>query len=155
VLHVRVLIPLKHTDTVVDGFKTLLWTSDSELDHSSSLVLVSENSQKLAGQKSYLIRRQLIIVSLIGNQVTEFHREHTGAFSDDQGEIPELEVNVVGALEVVVDCDLLFGVGLPILELEDGILSMGALILVRLSSLPGELLDRIDLIVCKVVSDIP
>jgi hypothetical protein len=87
--------------------------------------------------------------------VTEFHREHTGAFGDDQGEIPELEVNVVGALEVVVDCDLLFGVGLPILELEDGILSMGALILVRFSSLPGELLDRIDLIVCKVVSDIP
>jgi hypothetical protein len=67
VLHVRVLIPLKHTDTMVDGFKTLLWTSDSELDHSSSLVLVSENSQKLAGQKSYLIRRQLVIVSLIGN----------------------------------------------------------------------------------------
>ena len=87
--------------------------------------------------------------------MTEFHREHTGAFSDNKGKIPELEVNVVGALEVVVDCDLLFGVGLPILELEDGILSMGALILVRLSSLPGELLDRIDLIVCKVVSDIP
>ena len=87
--------------------------------------------------------------------MTEFHREHTGAFGDDQGEIPELEVNVVGALEVVVDCDLLFGVGLPILDLEDCILSMGALILVRLSSLPGELLDRIDLIVCKVVSDIP
>ena len=87
--------------------------------------------------------------------MTEFHREHTGAFSDDQGKIPELEVNVVGALEVVVDCDLLFGVGLPILELEDGILSVGALIVVRLSTLPGELLDRIDLIVCKVVSDIP
>ena len=64
--------------------------------------------------------------------MTEFHREHTGAFSDDHRKIPELKVNVVGALEVVVDGDLLFSVSLPILELEDGILGVGALIVIRL-----------------------
>ena len=64
--------------------------------------------------------------------MTEFHRKHTGAFSDDQRKIPELEVNVVGALEVVVDGDLLFSVSLPILKLEDGILGVGALIVIRL-----------------------
>jgi hypothetical protein len=64
---------------------------------------------------AYLIRRQLEVVSLIGNQVAEFHREHTGSLCNDQGEIPELKVDIVGALEVVVHRNLLFGVGLAIL----------------------------------------
>ena len=60
---------------------------------------------------TYLIRRQLEVVSLIGDQMAQLHGEHTSAVSDNQGEIPVLEVNVIGSLEVVVDRDLLFGVG--------------------------------------------
>ena len=43
-LQVWILIPLEHTDTMVDGLNALLWASDSKLDHSRGLVFVSENS---------------------------------------------------------------------------------------------------------------
>jgi hypothetical protein len=98
---------------------------------------------------AYLIRRQLEVVSLIGNQVAEFHREHTGLVCNDQGEIPELKVDVVGALEVVVHRNLLFRVGLAILQLEDGILGVGTLIVICGTGVPSELLDRIGLVVCN------
>ena len=37
VLHVRILGPLEHTNTMSDGLKTLLWSSNSKLDHGSGL----------------------------------------------------------------------------------------------------------------------
>ena len=37
VFEVRILSPLKHTDTMVDGLNSLLWTGNSKLDHGSSL----------------------------------------------------------------------------------------------------------------------
>jgi hypothetical protein len=46
VLQVWILIPLEHTDTMVDGLNTGLWASDSKLDHSRGLVFVSENSME-------------------------------------------------------------------------------------------------------------
>jgi hypothetical protein len=99
---------------------------------------------------SYLIRRQLEVVSLIWDQVAKFHGEHTSSIGDDQGKIPELEINVIGALEVIVHRNLLLGVGLSVLQLEDGVLGVGTLIVVSRSRLPSELLDRIDLVVCKM-----
>lgn len=102
------------------------------------------------GENSYLIRRQLEVVSLVGDQVAEFHREHTSPISDNQWKIPILEVDVVGALEVIVHRNLLFATGLTVSQLEDGVLGVGTLIVVSSATLPGELLDCIDLVVCQV-----
>ena len=60
-----------------------------------------------------------------------------------------MKVDVVGALEVVVHRNLLFRVGLAILQLEDGILGMGTLIVICRTGVPSELLDRIGLVVCN------
>jgi hypothetical protein len=37
VLHVRILGPLEHTDTMSDGLKPLLGSSNGKLDHGSGL----------------------------------------------------------------------------------------------------------------------
>ena len=94
---------------------------------------------------TYLIRRHLEVVSLIGKQVAQLHGEHASTVSDNQWKIPVLEVNVIGSLEVVVDRDLLFGVGCTVSKLEEGILCMATI----LSGLPGEVLDGICLVVCS------
>lgn len=60
-----------------------------------------------------------------------------------------MKVNIVGALEVVVHRNLLFGVGLAILQLEDGVLGVGTLVVICGTGLPSELLDRIGLVVCS------
>jgi hypothetical protein len=98
-------------------------------------------------ENSCLIRRQLEVVSLVGDQVAEFHGEHASPIGDDQGKIPELEINIVSALEVVVHRNLLFSVGVTVFQLEDGILGMTTLS----ACLPGELLDRVDLVVYRIV----
>jgi hypothetical protein len=83
--------------------------------------------------------------------MAKFHRKLTIPISDNQGKIPVLEVDVVGALEVIVDRNLLFGVGLTVLQLKDCVLSVGTLIVVSGASLPSELLDRIGLVICQVL----
>jgi hypothetical protein len=82
--------------------------------------------------------------------MAKFHRELTIPISDNQGKIPVLEIDVVGALEVIVDRNLLFGVGLTVLQPKDGVLGVSTLIVVSGTSLPSELLDRIDLVICQV-----
>lgn len=94
---------------------------------------------------TYLIRRHLEVVSLIGKQVAQLHGEHASTVSDNQWKIPVLEVNVIGALEVVENRDLLFSVGLAVSELEEGILCVATI----LNSLPGEVLNGIHLVVCS------
>jgi hypothetical protein len=83
--------------------------------------------------------------------MAKFHRKLTIPISDNQGKIPVLEVDVVGALEVIVDRNLLFGVGLTVLQLKDCVLGVGTLIVVSGASLPSELLDRIGLVICQVL----
>jgi hypothetical protein len=94
---------------------------------------------------NYLVRRQLEVVSLIRNQVAQLHGEMTGAIGDDQREIPILKVNIVDALEVVENGDLLLSVGLPILPLERSVLCVSTI----LGSSPGETLDGISLVICS------
>lgn len=36
-LEMRILVPLEHANTVLNGLKALLWTSHSELNHRSGL----------------------------------------------------------------------------------------------------------------------
>ena len=42
VRQVRILVPLEHADSVVDGLNALLGTSDGELDHGSGLNLSAQ-----------------------------------------------------------------------------------------------------------------
>lgn len=81
--------------------------------------------------------------------MAKLHREHASLVSDNQGKIPKLEIDVVGALEVVVYRNLFFRVGLVVPQLEDGVLGMSTLI----TGLPGELLDRVGLVICQIMSD--
>jgi hypothetical protein len=108
-------------------------------------------SQKLRRSEriAYLIGTQLEVVSLIWDQVTKFHREHASLVGNDQREIPVLKVNVVRTLEVVVDGDLLLGVGLTIPILEDSVLGMGTIIGIFRTTLPSEALDGVSLDICK------
>lgn len=151
VLHIWILVPLEHTDTMGDGLKTLLWSSDSKLDHRGGLISVSEKSENLEGT-SYLIGTQLEVVSLIGDQVAKFHGEHTSLVSDNQGKIPILEINFVSTLKVIVDGDFLLGVGLAIPILEDSVLGMSTLIGILRTTLPGEALNGVSLDICKNLS---
>jgi hypothetical protein len=97
------------------------------------------------GGLNYLIRRQLEVVSLIRDQVAQLHGEMTSAIGDDQREIPILKVNIVDALEVVEDGDLLLSVGLLILPLERSVLCVSTI----LGSSPGEALNGISLVICS------
>jgi hypothetical protein len=139
-----ILVPLEHANAMFNSLNALLWPSDSKLDHSSRLIWLTRMRRRLE-RIAYLIGTQLEVVSLIWDQVTKFHRKYAGLVSDNQGKIPILKINVVGALEVIVHRNLFLGVCLAVSQLEDGVLSMSTLRSILRTVLPGEPLDRVDL----------
>jgi hypothetical protein len=98
---------------------------------------------------AYLIRTQLEVVSLIGDQVTKFHRKHASLVSNNQREVPMLKINVISTLEVVVNSDLLLSISLAVSELEDSVLGMSPVISILRATVPSKLLDGVSLHLCR------
>jgi hypothetical protein len=126
IVKITIIVPLQHTNTMLDRRNTILWSSDGELNHSSSL-----------------IRAQLEVVSLIGAQCGKLHGHVRISAHVNQWKIPELQGNVVGFVEVIIDADIFLGVLVTILELEESVLAVST----ALNWRPSELLDGVDLVI--------
>lgn len=91
---------------MVDRINSLLWTSDSELDHGSSLKKLAVGISK-GEEETYLIGAKLVLVLLVGNKCAQLHGEVTISLSLNQWQLPVLNVNLILSLEEIVDSDLL------------------------------------------------
>ena len=108
-------------------------------------------------RNTYLIRTQLVVVTLVGKKSAKLHREHSISGGQNQGKIPKLQVNIVLALVVVVNGDDFLSVSNTRLGLESersvlGIHTIHKIF--RILAIEGKALDGIDLLVWEQLANI-
>ena len=67
---------------------------------------------------TYLLRRELILITLVGDDLACLHWEHTIALSLDQWQSPELQIDTILAFEVGIDRNFLHTASITILKWE-------------------------------------
>jgi hypothetical protein len=103
---------------------------------------------------TYLIRTQLVVISLVRKEDAKLHWEHPISAGLNQRKKPELQVNIVLALVVVVNGDdflslSTWNTGLG-LESEGGVLGIHTIHeIFRILAIKGKALDGVDLLVCE------
>jgi hypothetical protein len=100
---------------------------------------------------TYLIRTQLVVISLVRKENAKLHWEHPISAGLNQRKKPELQVNLVLALVVVVNGDdflsrSTWNTGLG-LESEGGVLGIHTIHeIFRILAIKGKALDSVDLL---------
>ena len=69
----------------------------------------ASNESAYLDHSSSLVRRELVLISLIWLDSAQLHREESIASGLDERKPPELESNIVLLDEVVIDCGRNFG----------------------------------------------
>lgn len=106
-------------------------------------------------ERTYLIRGQLVLITLIRLKSADLHGKNAITGADDTRKIPVSKLDVVFSMEIVVNRgvhDIDRTIGLLLLPIKEGILGVATNTPVLRVLLPSELLDGVDLVIYPRVS---